>query len=1089
MASLDEGRSDCRPVVRIKPGSRARRADAAGVVGSGAVCQDSSARRDCRIRSVGGSRIVWAESGCIIVADAQVILIWTPGGLIHRTRPTFCCRGPRRATRWRWPRSSPATASGSARWSASASTAGSRGAWIPSDVLQEAYLDLAEKVTEYVRRRPELPVYLWLRLVVGERMQRIHRRHLGAAMRDAGREVSLHRGALPQASTASLAAQLLGRFTTASEALIRAEVRHQVQEALDQMEPVDREVIALRHFEELSNSEVAQVLGITPQAASNRHLRAWRGSRPSSRMSRAYWAKRAIARIDGNGQLRDGRGRIRFRRGGEVTTMSKLVSHSDSILGQLVEEFLARRRAGEHPSAGEYIDRHPELAGRIREIFPALGLVEAIKPGSGEATVNVPRAEQAGAGLGLERLGDYRILREVGRGGMGIVYEAEQVSLGRRVALKVLPRQATRDGTLVERFRREARSAARLHHTNIVPVFEVGQAGEVALLCDAVHPGPEPRPGHRRAAAAPRAGAAVSLRSGRPGLADVVDRAVRRRERGRDGRRRGRLGGRAPAAPGEPDRWLRSLVALPARRRASRPRSRRGSGRHRRRCCRAGRRSRTSSRAPVAGTTMSAAWPRSAARRPGRWRYAHGRGIVHRDIKPSNLLLDTAGVVWITDFGLAKAEDEGLTGTGDVLGTLRYMAPERFRGEGDARADVYALGLDPLRAAHPPAGVRLARPAPSSSSRSRPRIHAGRATLDPRLPRDLETIVLKAIAKDPEGSLPVGRRDGRGPAAVPRRRADPARRVGPLERAWIWARRRPAAAALLLVSAVASLALVGVGVAFIYNTRLEAALGQAEFQRYFHHIARAAAGWREGNMVSVEKLLDECPPARRGWEWYYLKRLCHTDLLTLGGHTDAVNGVAYSPDGTRIASGSSDGTVRVWDAITGQEALPPLRGHTGEVYAVAYSPDAKKLASASFDKTVRVWDATTGKLIHRLEGHEWPVHSVAFSPDGRRLVSGAGDLTVRVWDLTTGGEVPFSPLTGHTAGINSVAYSPDGRRLASACEGSVVRVWDAATGEAILIFDNEHLGAAASSGSTAVAFSPDGRRLATGSLEGTHHSL
>jgi RNA polymerase sigma-70 factor, ECF subfamily len=144
----------------------------------------------------------------------------------------------------------------------------------PSDVLQEAYLDLAEKVTEYVRRRPELPVYLWLRLVVGERMQRIHRRHLGAAMRDAGREVSLHRGALPQASTASLAAQLLGRFTTASEALVRAEVRLQVQEALNQMEPIDREVIALRHFEELSNSEVAQVLGITPQAASNRHLRA-----------------------------------------------------------------------------------------------------------------------------------------------------------------------------------------------------------------------------------------------------------------------------------------------------------------------------------------------------------------------------------------------------------------------------------------------------------------------------------------------------------------------------------------------------------------------------------------------------------------------------------------------------------------------------------------------------------------------------------------------------------------------------------------------------------------------------------------------
>src|SRR5262249_61926820 len=132
---------------------------------------------------------------------------------------------------------------------------------------------LAAGVGESVRRRPGLPFYLGPRLVVGGRLLRIPRRHLGAAMRDAGREVSLHRGALPQASTASLAAQLLGRFTTASEALIRAEVRLQGQEALDQMEPIDRDVIALRHFEALSNSDDAQVLAITPQAASNRHLR------------------------------------------------------------------------------------------------------------------------------------------------------------------------------------------------------------------------------------------------------------------------------------------------------------------------------------------------------------------------------------------------------------------------------------------------------------------------------------------------------------------------------------------------------------------------------------------------------------------------------------------------------------------------------------------------------------------------------------------------------------------------------------------------------------------------------------------------
>jgi RNA polymerase sigma-70 factor (ECF subfamily) len=144
----------------------------------------------------------------------------------------------------------------------------------PSDVLQEAYLDYAQKLPDYTRERPELPFYLWLRLVTGERLLRIHRHHLGTLMRDADREVSLYRGALPQASSESLAAQLLGRITTASQAVIRAEIQLQLQQALNQMDPADREIITLRHFEELSNAEAAQVLGITQQAASNRHVRA-----------------------------------------------------------------------------------------------------------------------------------------------------------------------------------------------------------------------------------------------------------------------------------------------------------------------------------------------------------------------------------------------------------------------------------------------------------------------------------------------------------------------------------------------------------------------------------------------------------------------------------------------------------------------------------------------------------------------------------------------------------------------------------------------------------------------------------------------
>jgi RNA polymerase sigma-70 factor (ECF subfamily) len=143
-----------------------------------------------------------------------------------------------------------------------------------SDVLQEAYLDVRKRLAEYARDPAALPLHLWLRLVAGQRLTDIHRHHLGAPMRDAGMEVSLHRGPFPQADSISLAAQLLGQMTTASQAAIRVEHRLIVQEALNNMDPIDREVLALRHFEHLSNDETAQVLGLSKSAASNRYIRA-----------------------------------------------------------------------------------------------------------------------------------------------------------------------------------------------------------------------------------------------------------------------------------------------------------------------------------------------------------------------------------------------------------------------------------------------------------------------------------------------------------------------------------------------------------------------------------------------------------------------------------------------------------------------------------------------------------------------------------------------------------------------------------------------------------------------------------------------
>jgi RNA polymerase sigma-70 factor (ECF subfamily) len=143
----------------------------------------------------------------------------------------------------------------------------------PSDILQDAYIDLAARLPDYARERP-MPIFLWIRLVTAQRLMQVHRLHLGTGLRDAGREVSLQGADLPQASSASLAAQLMGQFTSASQAAARAEQRHRLEEALNTMDAIDCEIIALRHFEELNNSEAAQVLALSKAAASKLYVRA-----------------------------------------------------------------------------------------------------------------------------------------------------------------------------------------------------------------------------------------------------------------------------------------------------------------------------------------------------------------------------------------------------------------------------------------------------------------------------------------------------------------------------------------------------------------------------------------------------------------------------------------------------------------------------------------------------------------------------------------------------------------------------------------------------------------------------------------------
>ena len=198
------------------------------------------------------------------------------------------------------------------------------------------------------------------------------------------------------------------------------------------------------------------------------------------------------------------------------------------------------------------------------------------------------------------------------------------------------------------------------------------------------------------------------------------------------------------------------------------------------------------------------------------------------------------------------------------------------------------------------------------------------------------------------------------------------------------------------------------------------------------------------------------------------------------GHGDNVIGVAFSPDGHLVASASMDMTARVWDAETGQQVGGPLRGHTGSVLGVAFSPDGNWLATASTDRTVQLWDVRTGQPVGaRVVGHTGSVVSVAFSPDGRRLATASDDQTVRLWDARTGQQVG-APLVGHLGPVLSVVFSPDGHRLASASMDKTVRVWDADTGQGLGPPLTGHINPVQS-----VAFGPDGHRLATASADQT----
>ena len=742
---------------------------------------------------------------------------------------------------------------------------------------------------------------------------------------------------------------------------------------------------------------------------------------------------------------------------------------TDEAVAELVEELANRLQAGEPVNLEAFIGQHPQHADQLRRLLPAVRVLADL----GKPASDRPEASP-------QDLGDFRLLREVGRGGMGVVYEAEQRSLRRRVAVKVLPFAAVLDHRQLNRFHNEARAAALLQHPNIVPVYAVGHEQGVHFY-------------------------AMQLVAGRT-LAAVIA-GLRRQV------------ALTPPADGvlhhKPD-FFRAVARL--------------------------------------GVQAAEALE-----------HAHQQDVIHRDVKPGNLLVEDKGKLWVADFGLASVKGGGgLTSTGDLVGTLRYMSPEQVQSHiVDHRTDIYSLGVTlyevlALAPAFPSDDrqellrrVALEEPAPLRR-------------LNPATPPELQVIVGKAMAKDP------GERYATAGALAedlqrflddrPIRARPPSWR----QRARHWARRRRSLVVSLSVSAVLLLAGTLLASILLAASKYKAAK-ESEQKRQ-----EAVAKLEKAEIRLHSALLSEAGNERRIGLPGYRKRvwkLLHAalelpvenkdfarvraEVLASVGDPIGLEPVpspvvvrrklpktpwefvwfmvaiklpaaaprAVAEDGSLLAWSRYNGVVEVRNRTKGWGAASTA---LGAVYDLQFTPDGATLV-ASCEEGVVTW-LVPDKMPKRDFAHEG-VHavfrignasSVAVDPSGQ-MVATVCRRQIELWSLTTsrhlaswptpanpcqvefsadgmmllatskgeifcGWKVRETPekrrLWGHDVGIPAVAFSPDGRLLASVAKDFSLRLWDAKTGE-MKRTCKVHGG-----GVEAVEFSPDGKLVATGDFAG-----
>jgi WD40 repeat protein/serine/threonine protein kinase/tetratricopeptide (TPR) repeat protein len=781
----------------------------------------------------------------------------------------------------------------------------------------------------------------------------------------------------------------------------------------------------------------------------------------------------------------------------------------------VVEEATRKLQRGEPLDIDDLAARHPEQAEILLRLLPALREIVRWDWAAGRGPAAGELVAPGPIGIG-SRLGEFRLVGELGRGGMGIVFEAVQESLGRRVALKVLPTASALDSRAQQRFQIEVQAAACLQHPHIVPVYAVGMVDAIPYaamqliegkslvqligeLRRALLPDAEGEAGIARAKALDPL--AVYLLSGRfnqtgEGLGSSRDQPDSAATTWKSRTPQARLLDRSPAEP-------------------------------------------------IIGSVRSPAYFHSVARlgieAALALDYAHGQGIIHRDIKPANLLLDGHGRLWVTDFGLARLPgDAGLTLTGELLGTPRYMSPEQAGGKRalvDRRSDIYSLGVTLYE-------LLCLRPAVDGDGS--PEVLRRIAEHDPSpvralnraVPPDLATVVAKAMAKDPADRYVTAQHLADDLACFVAGRPVSARPEPVLKRTLKWARRRPLLTALLLLVQVLGLAVVVLG-GWSYRSMSREA--QANRRRAESEYQAHIASQRTSAALALDRGIDlaDGHHVGRGLLWMLrslesappkeaddLRRVALTNLAAWGEalpvpravlvspNLSPVAALALSPDGRTVAVGSDDGELALWDTDTAQR-LDSAQAPHGGFTSIVFHPQGRFLATRGQDGLAQLWDSAPLKPRGRpIQVPRWMTYirfhpaglsflatgpngvqlrnlltgravgaplgideakqtqvvlgGALIGPGGDRILTYGGDGYIRVWETATGRLAWPAPL--HEGNVVAAEFSPDGRRLASTSDQGL-RVWDAENGR--LIAETSR-----SEGRfSGVTFSPDGETI------------